>query len=231
MHQFGRTIRLAMAALIVGTSMSCAADRPSSVVEPTASASLSDPQQRSQLVKDIANVKAALATNDFYNDFEPGDAAGIQQRRQQIQGLLANLEDQLQNPQRQPSRFDDAEAPDCFVNGNLDQCFVSHSVNIAIDGSGSVNQVTSISGSQSAVVAYTLDSDPTPHQIAMGGSGFSGSGHSLSDPFTYGAPDCNVSAHSVAASAIHTVSLASSMAFRCPAQRVQRTVRLASSRG
>jgi hypothetical protein len=94
-----------------------------------------------------------------------------------------------------------------LLNGNLNGCFLAASHSIAIDGTGHVSQLTSVFGSQSAVVAYTVDSDPTPRQISVGGVGFSVSGITLGQDFSWPAPDCNVSAHSTSSTATHSVSM------------------------
>lgn len=158
MHQFGRTMLRATTLLIAATSISCAADRLSSPVKSAIHAPVSDSPIQGQLVRDIANLSAMLASNEFHGDLNQGATAAIQQRRARVQGVLADFEAQLQNlPQQRPVSFDVAPAPVCLLNGNLDQCFLEWRHSIDINGTGYVFQLTGflIGASQSAVVGYT----------------------------------------------------------------------------
>lgn len=77
------------------------------------SATATDSVTHTQVIRDIANLKSVLASGEFYWDLDEKDAAGIQLRRQRIEGVLGILEAQLQSPQH--AHFDTAvDPPSCY---------------------------------------------------------------------------------------------------------------------
>lgn len=205
MHQLGRIRRLA-GLLIVGIAVSCGVERQPSPTAPLPGAvGVSNSDVESQLVRDIANLKAALSSSDFYGDLDPSDAAGIQRRRGAVQAVLTRLENQLHNPQR--PRLDEAPAaPDCYDNDNLNNCFLYYSHSMPTSGPLHVAQGTGMIASHQAVVAYSLDGTMKP-SISVGGEGFSISGTTFVRDVPYDVPDCNVSAHAISSIATHLISM------------------------
>jgi hypothetical protein len=177
-----------------------------SPIKPAVATSPVDTAVSNRLVRDIANLKAKLATDKFQVNPAPAD---IQRQREQIEQLLASLEHQLDSPQRPGANLDEAVAlPQCYdsIARNLNHCFIFAEHRIAIDpATGHVSQVTGIVASQSAVVAYSLDGSQKP-SVPVGGPGWSLSGTTLEKDFAYPAPDCNVSAHSVQSNVTHQIS-------------------------
>jgi hypothetical protein len=187
--------------------MACAADGPTAVAVDS-NAAAKDLRVRTLIETDIHNLSAALASNSFYSDLNPLDVTGIELRRDSIQTVLTQLSERLRNPGALPATYDVAEgstAPDCYLNGTLNGCFLWATHWILVNGTGHVSQATSTTMSHSAVVGYSLDGQQQPN-IAVGGSGFSFTSGSLEKDFSFTGADCNVRAHTIQSSATHLIS-------------------------
>lgn len=208
MHQFGTAFRAATVGLIATTLIACAADKVLAPTIPVVSESVSDSVSRSYLMTEITTLQGVLASNSFYAGLDQEKDAGvIAERRRSLQGFLAYLEGQVHHvPYQRPAlaaQSGPVEAPLCFLNGNLDGCFLTHSHTILINGTGTVTQTTSTVLGQGAVVAYT-DNGSLGQNIPVG-MFVSSIGMSL--PYKYPKPDCNVKSHVIASTATHQVSL------------------------
>jgi hypothetical protein len=209
MHRLKNALFAAMMVAAVGSVSACSADRVVLPLVPVLRPGIGSSTADSTIVRDIAIVRAALVDLNTKSALGGSEAALANQQIVKLKELLGTLEKKLAtgvsrvvvgegNPSEEP-----VEA--CVLVGpDLSDCFLFWDHRTRIDGTGFISQVTSVFGSQSAVVSILLDGQLI--QRPIGTTGYSAASNGLAQPYFYNAPNCNQRSHTVSSTATHMVS-------------------------